>query len=320
MIKKIISTIIIFTVILFSCSLNSKKNDTVKEDKVEKLNYKPNKDDKVYSGDVNLTNQNEIDEFGKNNYTFIDGNLHIGNINSLDFSKEIFNVDALKTIKSINGEFVMTKINTIESISGLTNLERVNGDFTISGCGYKLKKIGDFNKLAELSGDITFANNNGEYGQNGITEISGFNNFKKINNIYITGNPGLKFLNCFNNIEEVKTIYISNTSVEEISNFKNLKMVNGKFSIEYSENLIQVSLPNLEIVKEHFALHEDSKINGNINLPKLKKINHLYLFSNKKFENYCNLAESIKQNKIDSLSAYFNKVDLTKEQVLEKCK
>lgn len=319
MIKKVSLVFSIFILINFSCSQNS-KNITENENKIGKLNFQPNENDKVFDGNVILTNQNEVNNFGKKNYTFINGNLHIGNINSVDSSEEIFNLDALKSIKNINGELLITKIETIESVDGLTNLEKINGNFTISGCGYALKKIENFNKITIINGDITFGNNHGTYGQNGLIEISGFNNLKKALNIYITGNDDLNILNCFNNLEESKTIYISNTAAEEISNFKKLKVINGKFSIEYSDNLTLVSLDNLEIVQVYFALHENSKINGNINLPKIRKINHLYLSSNKNFENYCDFAESIKRNKIDTLTADFNKVDLTKVQILEKCK
>ena len=216
MLKKIILQITVSFIIFISCSQKSKKTEITIETNIEKINFNSQKKDKVFNGDITLTTQKEIDDFGKNNYTFIDGN-----INSIDFSKKIFNVDALKTIKSINGEFLMTRINTIESINGLTNLERVNGDFTISGCGNKLKKIGDFNKLTVINGDVTFGNNQGEYGQNGVSEISGFNDIKKLNNIYISGNPGLKILNCFKNVQEIKSIYISNVNVEGISNFEN---------------------------------------------------------------------------------------------------
>ena len=312
MIKKTTITFLFFISFLLSCSQNSKQVGKNLEKKIEKLNFLPNKTDKIIKGDITLKTQIEIDNFGKNNYTFIDGNLIIGNYDSIQFSEDIYNLNSLKSIEKINGELLIIRVKTLESVSGLINLEKVNGNFTIAGCG--MTKIESFNKIVTVIGDVIFGNNYG------LIEVSGFNSVSKVKSIYITGNNSLKTLDCFNNIEEIEKIYVSNTKIENFSNFKKLKTINEKFSIEYSENLSNIFLQSLEVVKGYFALHENERINGNIKLPKLKKINHFYISSNKNFENYCDLAEDIRQNKIDSLTADFNKIDLTKEQVLEKCK
>lgn len=320
MIKHLTIPSILLAALFFSCGKPTTSKEPESQNIEQKVNLIADKNDKIYKGDIELTTQKEIDDFGKNNYSFFDGNLSIGNTKSTEYNEEIFNLDALKSIKTINGDLMITKINSLESVAGLSNLEKVNGSFDISGCGTKLTKIENFEKLTTVNGDIIFGNNIGKYGKDGIREINTFNNLKKVNNIYITGNSGLKALNAFNTLEEVKTIYISNTEIEALSNFKNLKSINENFSIEFSDKLTSIIFPNLEVVKGHFALNEDSKINGNIHLPKLKKLSNFYLASNASFENYCDLASHLKQNKIDTLTADFNKVDFTKEQVLQKCK
>ncbi|HCA06242.1 hypothetical protein [Chryseobacterium sp.] len=309
------SFVIILTCIIFQTSCSQKAEQKKSEQTKVKIELVPGKDDKVYQGTVNLITQKDIDEFGKNNYTFINGSMNICDVNSSEYSKEEINLDALKSIRMINGGLLITRLENLKSVKGLENLEKVNGDFVISGCG--LSTISTFEKLATISGDLAFGNN--DFNNVKLTEITGFSNLTEVGSIFISGNSGLQKLDAFHKIEKTKTIQIINTSLERVDNFKNLKNVNN-FSVEYSLPLKEINLEKLETVSGLFALNENTYYNGKISIPNIRKINHLYIIDNNGLENYCDFLSVIKQNKVDTLSASGNKINLTKEQIIAKCK
>ncbi|MCT2560495.1 hypothetical protein [Chryseobacterium herbae] len=313
------SIVIILAWIIFQTSCSQKTEQKKSELKSEQIKVKkdliPGKDDKVYQGTVNLITQKDIDEFGKNKYTFINGSMNICDINSSEFSKEEINLDALKSIRIINGGLLITRLENLKSVRGLENLEKVNGDFVISGCG--LNTISTFEKLATISGDLVFGNN--DFNEVKLTEITGFSNLTEVGSIFISGNSGLQKLDAFHKIEKTKTIQIINTSLERVDNFKNLKNVKN-FSVEYSSPLKEINLEKLENVSGLFALNENTHYNGQIRMPNIRKINHLFIIDNNGLENYCDFSSAIKQNQIDTLSASGNKINMTKEEILTKCK
>ncbi|SEW53161.1 receptor L domain-containing protein [Chitinophaga arvensicola] len=282
------------------------------------ISAQPSKEDKVYTGDVKLYTQKDITDFGNKQYTFINGDLNIESKSATDYSAEVLDTKPLAGIRVINGGLLITRLMNLTSLDGLQNLERVYGDFTISGCW--LTKVAGFDKLSLIKGDLTISNNTAKYGENGLADITGFHQLKVVNNIHIHGNTALKKLDAFNAVEQTNTIQIMNTNLEEISNFKQLKTIKGNFSVEYSPALTKITLDKLELVDGFFALNENNTINGNIYLPRLKKIKMLYFMSNKNFNNYCGFADALRQQKIESISAEGNKSNPDREAILRTCK
>ncbi|NWK99926.1 hypothetical protein DM790_03730 [Flavobacterium collinsii] len=299
-------------------NLSERMSNGASNEKIETMNLEIAKTDKVFKGNINLKTQKEVDDFGQNKYTYINGNLIIGDTLSSDLSKEIQNLNALSSIQKINGELLVLKLKNLESVKGLTNLEQVNGHFTISGC--ELKKISGFDKLTTVNGDITFGNNSGKYTENPLIEISGFNNLVKAKKIFIIGNSGLQTLDGFNQIKETQTVMIMNSDIKTLNCFKNLQTVHENFSVEYSDLLTSISLEKLETVNGFFALNENKTINGNITFPNLKVIKLLYFFQNKSFENYCPFSRLLKENKIEKIELQGNKSNPSKEQIITNCK
>lgn len=307
----------ILVFVILNSFVISAQNSGVSNQNKEKLNLEIMKTDKVFKGNINLKTQKEIDAFGKNNYSYINGNLSIGDTLSLDLSEEIQNLNVLSSIKKINGELLILKLKNLQSIEGLMNLEKVNGNFTISGCD--LKQIDGFNQLISINGDITFGNNSGKYSQSPLVRIAGFNNLIKAEKIFFIGNSGLKTIDGFNQIKEIQTVMIMNSDITTLNCFKNLQTVNENFSVEYSEVLTSITLEKLETVNGYFALNENKIINGNISFPNLKKMKILYFFSNKNFENYCIFKNLLKENKIEEINLQSNKSNPSKEEIFNNC-
>lgn len=311
------AAILIMIAFQFSCSQKKeqKKNALQSEQVKVKDKMVPDKEDKIYRGNANLLTQKDIDEFGKKGYTFIAGNITIGDINAVESSEEDIRLDPLKTIKNIDGELVITGFKNLKSTQGLENIERINGDFTLSGCG--LKTFNTLEKLSIINGNLTIGSN--DFADEKLTEIKGFNNLIKVDNIYISGNSALQILNAFHKIEKTGTIQIINSSLEKVDSFTSLKTVQS-FTVEYSSSLKEVDLQKLETVSRLLGLHENTQYKGKITMPNIRKVNHLYIVGNSNLENYCDFSEAVKQNKIDTLSAYANKINLTKEQLKVKCR
>lgn len=310
-------SLILFLAIIHSIAVSC-QNSKPSNQNIEKVNLEIEKTDKIFKGNINLKTQKEIDDFGKNNYTYINGNLSIGDTLSLDLSEEVFNLNALSSIKKINGDLLIIKLKKLQSIEGLMNLEKVNGDFTLSGC--YLKQIDGFNKLTLINGDITFGNNSGKYTDNPLLKISGFNSLIKVEKIFIIGNSGLKTIEGFDQLKEIQTFMIMNSDISTLNCFKNLQTINENFSVEYSDLLTSITLEKLENVKGYFALNENHTINGNISFPSIKKINLLYFFSNKNFDNYCIFSQLLKENKIEKIELQGNKSNPSKEEIIHNCK
>lgn len=301
---------------IISCARHSKVVKVKQSTEVKMREVIPLEQDKVYNGDVMLYTQKDIDEFGQQGYTFIQGDLKIESPSD-DYSKEIVDTKPLTSLRIVNGDVMITRFRYLVGIQGLQNLEQVNGDFTVSGCG--LETIHSFHKLSTIGGSLTIAANTGDYGQGGLSEISGFDNLTEVKNIYISGNSSLRRLDAFNNLQQTNTVQIMSAKMSEITNFKNLKTVQQNFTIEYVSALKKIALDKLETVNGFFALNENRSINGHIYLPALRRINHLYFMSNENFDNYCDLAEAIRLQKIDTLSTEGNKLNLTKEEILIRC-
>ena len=90
-------------------------------------------------GDVHLKNQQEVNEFGANNYSGINGNLTIGYQSGV---RDITNLNPLSSLSFIDGNLDINYNDNLASLNGLNNIESING----------FLHIGDNNSLANLNG------------------------------------------------------------------------------------------------------------------------------------------------------------------------
>lgn len=93
------------------------------------------KTEKIYNGDVILTTQQEIDSFGLNNYTIINGSLTIGKHPNYLIKQniDINNLTKLKSLTKVKGDFNLLGLNNLKDLEGLNNLNYVNNNFNMIG-------------------------------------------------------------------------------------------------------------------------------------------------------------------------------------------
>ena len=130
--------------------------------------FSTNYPEKVHNGDVELNTQKQVEEFGINNYTKINGNLtirHFGKVrvdivslealNSISFiendleisyNEQLINVDGLNNLTSIGGILNIENDSNLENLKGFHNLTTIGGSLSIGGTS-----IRNFNGLENLT-------------------------------------------------------------------------------------------------------------------------------------------------------------------------
>ncbi|MEZ4796342.1 MAG: hypothetical protein R2785_04135 [Flavobacteriaceae bacterium] len=226
-------------VLLFNCT---NENVTSPEDQAC--------DNGTYVGDVILTTQQEVEDFGTMCYSKIDGKLQIGVV----FDNDIVDLSPLSNLKEVfsisptddlDGFIHIYKANNLISLNGLNNLVSVGG-LSISNC----------NGLTTLQGleSLTYINNFSRYNFLKIINNQNLENFNGLNNLlqigisndipftglYFSGNPLLSNIDALSNLEKVYGVIrtyhilnfesIGNNSLADFCGLENL-FSNGVYNI-----------------------------------------------------------------------------------------
>lgn len=157
----------------------------------------------IFEGDVELKSQIEVDDFGANKYTRINGNLTIEseyNLVSID------NLSPLKDLNYISGNLTIAYNDELESLKGLNDLSVVGEELNI-GANEKLENISDLSALKTVGGALKLTSNS-------FGDVSGLENITSITSLYIKGNKNLANLDALSNVTEVKNVLeITNNDV-----------------------------------------------------------------------------------------------------------
>lgn len=234
--------------------------------------------EKIFNGDVTLTTQQEVDAFGLNKYTTIQGELNIhGNISNLNSLNDLvmvngdlyiqytnlLNLNGLNNVKIFgNGGINHISNNPLLiNFDGLNNLDKVKGEFyilqnqSLINCQglNKLKSVafGELNingnpNLENLSGlnNLTVLSSDLVIANNStLSSINDLNHLSIINNgLIIANNPLLQNLNGLENIKNVESINIDNNSLlTNLNGLNNLEKVDWIIRIENNNNLINLN-------------------------------------------------------------------------------
>ena len=208
----------------------------------------------VFQGDVLLKTQEQVDEFGKNGYTDVIGNVTIGS----DIAGTIVSLEALECLRRVNGRLWLIGINNLPTLKGLDNLESVTDELNISFN----PKLTDLDALMNLS----------KLGELNITSNVSLNNLKGLINltstterIFIVKNSSLVSLEGLDNLITVKGLSVQeNDALESLKGLNNVTALDGGLNIHKNGNLIDISgFEKLVTIGEHF------KIFGNENLSRI---------------------------------------------------
>lgn len=245
-------------------------------------------------GDVILTSQSEINEFGNRGCTIIKGSLIINDSHESDITGTIDIVDLspLNLIEQIEGNFYIGYNPILPTLDSFKNLKKINGSLSIES-NERITEINDFNNLKNIGVALSiWANNSLEkiIGFNNLTrtaengeaifqanfdisandqliEINGFNRLEYISSLFIQ-NDTLEKMFGFNKLVETKDFWFNNP-VNEMNAFNSLELVSGDFDFLDTKILSFKDFSSLSLIKGNVW------IEGNHELINLDGLNNL---------------------------------------------
>ncbi|MCY1719414.1 hypothetical protein OU798_03625 [Prolixibacteraceae bacterium Z1-6] len=224
-----------------------------------------------YYGDINISNQTELDDFAQKDYEEICGNLtiyhdandslavHIGYLSSLNsirriegnlsiISTEINSLNGLENLEYVGGKLLIEDNQYLKTFSGLQNLKHV-GSLAFSGNTH-VRSFDNFEHLESIDSSIVIRNTY-------LEKITEFENISELKgDVVLENNSFLSNLSGLNNIESIgRDLIISKTAAKSgLNGFINLKTIGGDFSISGDTKLSDTTFRNLTTVNGYFEL------------------------------------------------------------------
>lgn len=300
--------------LLFSCSGSDDSNVNPNPNPVEIC-------DNVYTGDVELKTQAEVDAFGAKAYCRITGFMKIGNVENSD----IVNLSALQTLEEIGSDLWIISNNKLTSLHGLENLSIIKGALVIS-FNENIKNLDEFVLLTELgsnSGSSRFVlgsnsaitNINGlrnitvleeinVSGNSNLTDLSGLERITQATHIAIIANPKLKSLKGLENITNTNYLDIqNNAALESLEQLMSLKKITIRSLILYNNALTNLhGLENLETAG-NFTVGDNEALLSLDGLDKLHTVSQLIIHDNPRLTSLSHLSAltSVVSNTVDGV-------------------
>lgn len=211
----------------------------------------------IFTGDITLNTQQQVEDFGAEFYTEVTGYIDITGPN-------ITSLTPLNTITKVGSIFI--RVNPILSnLDGLHNLTQINNDLTVVFCDL-LTNIDQLNNITSLNGDLRVFGNNNLVSLNGLLNITDVGNrFRIGSNDILTSLEGLNNLQSVGGNFEIE----NNPLLNDISSLSNLTFIGGDMQIFGSGSFTSLSgLSNLNTVGGNINIRNTilSNLNGLDNL------------------------------------------------------
>ncbi|MBT8303186.1 MAG: hypothetical protein KJP09_01860 [Bacteroidia bacterium] len=163
-------------------------------------------DNGTYEGNVVLTTQQEIDDFGAMCYSRINGSLTIG-IVEYNVESNISSLEGLSSLVAVVGGLTLTQMPDLPNLSGLHNLNTISGNLDILRC-HMLTDFSELSNLTDPVGNIWMA----IVGNASLNSLNGLNGINNIAGLAIGLNHSLLDLNGlgFMDVEGIIQIELSN--------------------------------------------------------------------------------------------------------------
>lgn len=239
----------------------------------------------VCQGPIRLSTQEEVNAFGAQNCTIVEGSLVIGPGNNQP-NDSIIDLSPLEGLTTVTGWFGIEGNLTLESIAPLHTLIEIEGGGPQIMGNPSLQNLNGLEGLTETNGPVTFS----ILDNDALTNLQGLNNIVSINATFsVGGNESITSLDGLDSLENLGQISIGNNA--QLRNIEALKNVTEIFRSSISINFC----PMLESIK---GLRNVRSIQDNLELSYLEKLESLegleslthvgsriYLFGNENLEN-----------------------------------
>ncbi len=208
-------------------------NGTVSKNALVTITLNDLVEENIYDGDVILRSQQEVSDFGANNYTHITGYLVIG-VPDGTGSSNISDLSPLNTIKRIDNYIQIIKNSILTSTSGL-NIHYLVGGISITE-NPSLERIEGFNDITSIL-LLNLSNNDV------LSDLSGLTQITEIQyNLSIIQCPLITNLDWLTNLTIAgNTITISSCdslrNVNGLNNLRELTSESGSITVSYNDAL-----------------------------------------------------------------------------------
>ena len=202
----------------------------------------------IYDGDVVLLTQQEVDDFGSNNFLEITGSLTIGD--NTGIISDITNLDVLSSLETLGNYLAIYNNDQLESLNGLSGITSIGGDLLV-GMNDLFTEIDGLSNITTIGGALEI------YSNDLLQNIQGISNVTSLGGgAIIRRNEALISLEGFPDLTEINgNITIQENAITDLIGLQNLRSVVGDFSIS-NEVMLQdlAAIQNLESVQGYFGI------------------------------------------------------------------
>ncbi len=231
----------------------------------------------IYNGNVVLTTQQQVEDFGNFGYDTVNGNIRIGDF---EIDSDIDDLTSLASLENVMGSLVIFNNSNLVSFVGLNNLSSVQS-LSIQG-NTSLNSIGALSNLNEV-GEINIA------GNQILSSLEGLEGVSSTNSITLFSNPFLTSLNGLNSLTAATDVTLGNLS--------SLNSISALGNLSSADRVQLYNLPELNTLEPLSQLTEllflrITRVNG---------LTDLSAFSNLTSINFLNLAGNESLTSLDGL-------------------
>lgn len=263
--------------------------------------------EKIFNGSAYLSSQQEVDDFGANDYTHINGDLYITNIN-----EDITNLDAFISLRVVQ-EHLILDYTDIDNLDGLNNLEYVGKGFDIRGAHNLL----NVNALSNLK-DGGFLAISGTL----LKDLEGLNNLQFTEGLSLQDNSNLENIdalssvknmfgyiniqrnNSLKNIDGLRSVTIAsgyhirdNKALLNIDGLSNIVSLNGSVTIHSNPELVNIQgLYNLTSIGASCRISQNNKLTNLEGLNNLSHVEEDLVINGRSLTDFCALQPSLISN------------------------
>jgi|SRR5690554_5508818 len=298
--------------------------------------------EKEYYGTVILRNQYDVNDFGSEHYTHIQGSLYVKDDGHhtpitdlsplisisyirddlwIDFNDNLIELTGFENLETVEGKLLIRENHNLKKISAFPNINHIGGEVFISNP--ELEELGGFSKLSDIS-SLTIGT-----GDHIATEISGFDNLTSIEGeVLLAGLKDIAILKNlpFNPSSNIRLYRFP--LLTHLDDLSHITEIGGSLIVEDLPNLENINgLSNLNVVKEDLKLKGLPKlasigglsslsiVKGELSLWNLPAISNVDELSNLIFAKYLRLSSLDLITHLDGLSSLRGELEGTNFQM-----
>ncbi|WP_310993223.1 hypothetical protein [Aequorivita marina] len=258
------------------------------------INLNDLEEDRVYEGDVILTTQIEVNDFGEMGFTHITGGLLIGSY----LYDDIVDLSPLLNIERIGQTLQISDCSSLTTTKGLKNISYIGGNIMIND-NPMLEAIPDLRKLTILQAGISIG------GSMNLMDISGLSQVTKIKGDFQLYDTSLTNLNAFKNLKTIegRFLIMGNLYLVNLDSLLNLNDIGSKITISFNEALTNLDgLTSVTATIPEVIIYQNTRLENINGLQNIKFTEQIEITNNFSLINLNGLSRATSPSRIDIIN------------------